>query len=830
MKKFLLLLNMLAIFSIVNSQTLMSPSEYLGYNIGDRFTPHYKINEYCNYLSQQKQSSCLLFKYGSTSEHRNLILLYISSNANINNIERIRRNNLRLAGVLKDDTAANKDVPAIVWLSFNVHGNEPASSEAAMMLIYHLLKGDNPKITDWLQHTVVVIDPCLNPDGRDRYVNWYNSVSNKNGNINQQTREHQEPWPGGRTNHYNFDLNRDWAWQTQTESVSRLKIYNNWLPQIHVDYHEQGYNSPYYFAPAAEPFHEAVTAWQRSFQNVIGKNHTKYFDANNWLYFTKERFDLFYPSYGDTYPIFNGSVGMTYEQGGIGAGLKVKTESGDTLSLWDRIYHHYTTALSTIEMSAMHHGEIVQQFQQYYDDNIKGKNAVYKTYLLTSNSLEKLLPIMDLLNKNCIKFGSATKTTPLKGHHYFTDKDEEVLLGKFTLAISSEQSKGSLIRVLFEQQSILKDSNTYDITAWSIPYMYGVDCYAIKTGNVRIKPFVNDKISAVKSNYGYLIPYNSFTSARMLAALLSKHIKVRFASKPFNCNGINYAEGTLIVLRSGNKEEELVTELNELAVKFNIQSVEVNSGFVEKGSDFGSSDVRFIKEPKIALFTGDNVSASAAGEIWNMFEEHLNYPIDLLNVSDFNKLDLKQYNTIIMPDGTYKTISDKSSMERLKDFVKYGGKLIVIENAISVFNNEWGIKLREEKNEDKAEVTIKKYVDRDKDVLPYSIPGAIFKLQIDKSHPMFFGYDTPYYYSLKQNSNVFDLLKEGWNVATLNNESYISGFCGNRIKNKMKEGLLIGNIESGDGQVIFMADDPVFRMFWENGKLLLFNSVFLVGQ
>ena len=835
MKKLLLCLPFLLTLSITYTQTLLSPSQYLGYNLGERFTPHHKIVEYCNYLSQRKTQACKLFNYGSTNEHRDLVLMYVSSEKNMEKLESVRRNNLRLAGVLKDDTLAIKDAPAIVWLSFNVHGNEPASSEAAMMLLYHLLKGDDTSITKWLQQTVVVIDPCLNPDGRDRYVNWYNSISNNSlsnkggGNINAQVREHMEPWPGGRSNHYNFDLNRDWAWQTQTESTKRLAIYNEWLPQIHVDYHEQGFNSPYYFAPAAEPFHEAITPWQRNFQTVIGKNHTKYFDASNWLYFTRERFDLFYPSYGDTYPTFNGSIGMTYEQGGIGAGLKIKTESGDTLILWNRILHHYTTAISTIEISALHRAEIVDHYQQYFADNISGKNASNKTYLLTANNIEKLLPVMDLLNKNGIQFGTTTKISSLKGHRYFTNK-EEVKLSKFTLAISALQSKGSLIKVLFEQQSILKDSNTYDITAWSIPYMFGVECYSIKNGIVNLQPFVLDKIKEVKINYGYLIPYNSFASAKMLAALLNLHIKVRFASKPFNCNGISYSEGTLIILKSGNNEAELVKQLNELAARFKIQPVEVSSGFVEKGSDFGSNDVRFIKEPKIALFTGENVAATAAGEIWNLFEEHLDYPIDLLNVADFNKVDIKQYNTIIMPDGSYRNMSDKGSIDRMKDYVKYGGKLVIIENAISLFKDtDWGIKLKEDKAEDKGDVTVKKYADRDKDALPYAIPGAIFKLQIDKTHPLWFGYEAPYY-SLKQNANVYELLKDGWNVGTLSSDSYITGFCGTKIKCKFKDGLLVGNIESGEGQVVFLADDPVFRMFWENGKLLLFNAAFLVGQ
>ncbi len=830
MKKLLLCLTVMLFLSIAQSQTILPPSVYFHYITEDRFTPHHKLVDYCNYLFQQKPDKCSLYKYGETNEHRELLLMYISSEKNMEKLESIRRNNLRLAGIIKDDTAANKDAPAIVWLSFNVHGNEPASSEAAMDLLYHLLKGDDTSVNKWLQQTVVIIDPCLNPDGRDRYVNWFNSVSNKGGNLNHQTREHTEPWPGGRTNHYNFDLNRDWAWQTQKESIYRMAIYNKWLPQIHVDYHEQGYNSPYYFAPAAEPFHEAITPWQRNFQTVIGKNHSKYFDNNNWLYFTKERFDLFYPSYGDTYPTFNGSIGMTYEQGGIGGGLFVKTESGDTLSLTNRKNHHYTTARSTIEITALHRAEIINHFQEYFADNVAGKNATYKTYILTANSLEKLLPVMDLLKKNGIQYGTIATTNPLKGLHYFTNKEEEIQLNKYTLAIAAAQPKGTLIKVLFEQQSLLKDSNTYDITAWSIPYMYGIDCYAVKSGIVNIKPFVADKIQDIKNSYGYLIPYNSFTSGKMLAALINLHIKVRYATKPFNCNGVSYPEGTLIILKSGHDENELISQLNYLANKFNIQPVEVKSGFVEKGSDFGSNDVRYIKEPKVALFTGENVSVNAAGEIWNLFEEQLDYPIDLLNVVDFNKLDIKQYNTIIMPDGSYKNISDKNSIDRLKDFVKYGGKLILIENAVSLFKDaDWGIKLKEDKTDDKAETTVKRYADRDKDALPYSIPGAIFKLNADKTHPLWFGYDTEYY-TLKQNANIYELLKDGWNAGSLSSDSYVTGFCGTKIKSRFKEGLLIGNIETGDGQVIFMADDPVFRMFWENGKLLLFNAVFLVGQ
>ena len=253
---------------------------------------------------------------------------------------------------MQNDKPADINSPAIVWLSYNIHGNEPASTEAAMKVLYALVDPSNAETKQWLQNVVVVIDPCQNPDGRDRYVNWYNNAVGKNFNADPQSREHDEPWPYGRTNHYNFDMNRDWAWQTQKEMQQKLKLYNDWLPQVHVDLHEQEYDAPYYFAPAAQPYHEVITQWQRDFQVQIGKNNAKYFDANGWLYYTKQIYDLFYPSYGDTYPTYSGAIGMTYEQGGIDAGLGIKTSTGDTLTLTDRIAHHYTASMSTIEVSA----------------------------------------------------------------------------------------------------------------------------------------------------------------------------------------------------------------------------------------------------------------------------------------------------------------------------------------------------------------------------------------------------------------------------------------------------------------------------------------------
>ena len=426
---------------IVSKAQLKSPEEFLGYKIGSRYTPHWKIVNYFNHVAANATTQVKLQQYGETNEGRPLLLAFVSSAENMQRLESIRMNNLRLANLAKDKMAAiEENAPAIVWLSYNVHGNETSSSEAAMLTLYALVDPSNTKTKEWLKNTVVIIDPCINPDGRDRYVNWFNSIAGKKYNPQLMAREHQEPWPGGRTNHYNFDLNRDWAWQTQVESQQRIKMYDQWMPQVHVDYHEQGINNPYYFAPAAQPYHDVITPWQRDFQVTIGKNNAKYFDANGWLFFTKEEFDLFYPSYGDTYPVYNGAIGMTYEQaGGPAGGLGVLNNEGDTLTLYDRATHHFTTSLSTIEISSLNASKLITEFRKFFNDAVANGSGEYKTYVIKYDAKddERINSLLELLDRNGIQYSSGSGTA--KGFNYNSGKEENFSMGAGDIVIGTYQ-------------------------------------------------------------------------------------------------------------------------------------------------------------------------------------------------------------------------------------------------------------------------------------------------------------------------------------------------------------------------------------------------------
>lgn len=817
---------------LISVAQIPSPKDFLGYEPGEHFTPHYKIVQYFKEVAKSSTYNVRLEQYGLTNGGRPLLLAFISAPENISNLENIRLNNLRLAG-LEKGSAELSNPKAIVWLSYNVHGNEPSSSEAAMLTLYQLITDASSK--NWLNNTIVVIDPCLNPDGRDRYVSWFNSVVGQTPNPDPQSREHSEPWPGGRTNYYNFDLNRDWAWQTQVETQQRIKQYNKWMPQVHCDYHEQGYNEPYYFAPAAEPFHEVITPWQREFQTIIGKNHAKYFDAKGWLYFTKERFDLFYPSYGDTWPIYNGSIGMTYEQGGHSrAGLAVINENGDTLTLKDRIQHHVATAMSTIEVSSKNAEKLIENFKMFFDNTIQKGAGDYKTYIIKKDDNDyEIKNIMHLLDNNGIAYGTASGNI-LKGYNYSTGNEEKFEIQKGDLIISSFQPKGIMVKVLFEPKSKLSDSVTYDITAWSIPYIFGIKAYASRD-KIEIQPiiFTDSILSKPNNTYGFVSKWNSFQNAKFLSELIQKGVKVRVAQKPFTINGKNYERGSLIIIKASNQKiENFEQTVFNISKNNNIYIDAVNTGFADKGVDFGSADVKMLRAPRIACLTGEGVNSLAAGEIWFYFEKELCYPVSMINLNDVNRLDLRSFDILIAPDGYYKNLFYREGA--LKNWVQQGGKLIVLENAANqLAEADWGIKIKkndDEKDKEKDEyVELKKYANAERESIKESNPGSIFKVELDNTHPLAFGYPN-YYYTLKHDNNIYEFMKEGWNVGVIKKDNQIAGFAGVKAKEKLKDGTLIGHMDVGSGAVIFFADNPLFRDFWQNGKLLFANAIFMVSQ
>jgi hypothetical protein len=833
--------------TVAPTGTVDSPAKFLDYSVGDRFTPHHRVLAYAEQMARQLPNRVKLIPYGTTYEGRQLMVVALGSEANMARLEEIRTNNLKRIGLL-DGTPTATPQPPIAWLSYNVHGNEAVSSEAFMDVLYRLLNPSDAVSQKVMNTTVVILDPGLNPDGHDRYVNWYNQMLGRTPNPNPSAREHNEPWPGGRYTHYLFDPNRDWAWQTQEVTQQRMALYQQWMPQLHGDFHEMGVESPYYFAPSAKPYHEDITPYQRQFQQTIGQYCSRYFDKNGWLYYTRERFDLFYPSYGDTYPTYNGAIGMTYEQGGSGrAGLAIEKADGDTLTLRQRIDHHVTSSIATLEAVADRPTEIVKEFGQFFDKSRNTPIGQYKSYVIKSNGdAGRLKALQQLLERNKISYGYAGKAQTVAGGFNYTSQktDKNVSVAADDIVISAYQPKSTLLKILFEQNSALEDSATYDITAWSLPYAFGLQTYGLPT---RLTPSNTAPASATALTtpatkpYAYLVRWQSLPAVQMLAGLLKQKIKVRAAEKPFDVENKTYLSGTLIVTRSGN--ERLGDRFDALvraeANRTGAELTPVQTGFVTKGSDFGSDFVTGLKAPRVAVVIGEGTPPPSAGEVWHFFDQELNYPVSLLDGNSLGNVEWNKLDVLILPTNyNYGRFLTDKNLSALKEWIRAGGKLIAMERAASFLAGKDGFDLKEKEDKSKeknskekgsAIDSLKLYADRERTAISDETPGSIYRVDIDTSHPLGFGLIGGYY-SLVQNAYNFDFLKDGWNVGYLRANNYVAGFSGRNAKEKLKNTLLMGVQNYGRGSVVYLADDPLFRGFWYNGKLLFGNAVFMVGN
>ncbi len=831
-------------FATQAQQKLLTPEEFLGYDLGDRFTPHYRVMDYFKHVADVMPNIDLK-KYGETYEHRPLVYAIITSAENFNNLEKLRINNLKRTGLVEGTAEGEKK--AIVWLSYNVHGNEASSLEASMLTLFDLANASNTKTQEWLKNTVVIIDPCINPDGRDRYANFYNQNLNAPANSDGDANEHHEPWPGGRANHYLFDLNRDWAWNTQIETQQRLKIYNQWMPHVHVDFHEQSYNSPYYFAPAAEPYHEVISPWQREFQTTIGKNNAKYFDEQGWLYFTKEFFDLYYPSYGDTYPIYSGAIGMTYEQGGGGyGGLSITTKEDDQLTLKDRLTHHYTSGLSTVEITSKHATRVVDEFEKYFHENLNNPASPYKTYIVKAdNNADKIKQLTEWMDLHAITYGRSSTGKTLRGFDYQTQTTTNLNLTTDDLVINVYQPKSRFITTVFEPQSKLADSVTYDITAWNLMYAYNLKAYAVRERINVAKPFQpqSTENTVVPNNpYAYIYKYESIKDVAFLATLMKEGIKVRSAEKPFIVNGQSFEPGSLIITRRNNEGiADFDSRVKTLATQMQRKTFTSSTGFAEKGKDVGAEGVRYLKAPKIAVIFGPQTSSLSTGEIWHFFEQQIHYPVTQIGTDYFRSIALSKYDVLIVPEGSYKILDD-DLLERISSWVNNGGKLIIIATALNSFSEKKGYSLKPyvtedekreaEKNEklSKEKELLTRYEDAERKQISDVISGAIYKITLDTSHPLAFGVGNTYY-SLKTNELRFAYLEKGWNVGVIKGKAKpVQGFAGRHINSKMDNSLIFGVEEKGQGNIVYLVDNPLFRSFWESGKMIFSNAVFMVGE
>ncbi len=843
---------------------LRSPADFLGYGLGDRFTRHEQVLAYAEHVAAHSDRVDME-PYGKSYEGRDLVLVYVSTPDNLARREAIREANLRRAGLAPDGMtllggaarvesassgAGEQRGVAIVWLSYNVHGNESVSSEASMQTLYDLARTTHPESGSWLENTLVIMDPMINPDGRDRYVNWYNRTVGMQADATPGAIEHNEPWPGGRTNHYYFDLNRDWSWMTQTETRQRMARYRRWLPQIHVDFHEQGVDSPYYFAPAAEPYHPVITDWQRAFQQTIGRNHASYFDANGWLYFTRQVFDLYYPGYGDTFPIYNGAIGMTYEQGGSGrAGLAIETAEGDTLRLSNRIAGHYTTGMSTVEVASKHARELIEQFSAFFDGTSpsaasrREQGDPARAWLIRGEeNLEAQRALMRHLDGLGIRYGRPARAgARMEAVAWRTGATTRVTPHEDDIIVPSAQPRSVLARVLFERTSPLPDSLTYDITAWALPYAYDLDAFSLlEDPAIELTPSGASSMTpreamAPGGTYAWFFEGDD---PAFLAALLKQGIRVRYNTEPITQGGDVFPRGTLIVTRRGNEQfgDGLGVLLSKIGAAHGETAAFSPTGMVDAGPDLGSGDVRHIAAPRIVMPHGSPASSASVGQLWHYFDEVIGYPITRMEPEDLARADLSDWDVVVLPSGNWSSVWNEERLGALSDWVRSGGRLVVFGSAASWLAGKEGFALKDIEKADvpadsvrAEEARTKRYAERERDGLTTDNPGAIFEVAVDGTHPLGYGFGASSWMLSRRGAGHAVMLDgSAWNVGVLGRR--VSGHTGYEAEDRIDGTLSFGAESMGRGSVVYFMDDPLYRAFWYSGRRLVANAVFLVGQ
>lgn len=829
------------------------PEAILGYPIGSQFTPHRMVMQVADAIAGASDRVRWI-QYGETYAGRPLVLLIVSSPQNLARLAAIQADTARLADPRLVESDQQRDrlldrLPTTVWLSFNVHGNESSGTEASMAVLHHLAAAEGEAIEALLEQTVVVIDPCLNPDGRDRYVNWFRSVVGREPNPDPQAQEHREPWPGGRVNHYLFDLNRDWAFLTQQETRHRLLQYRRFLPQVHVDLHEMGHESSYFFFPAAKPINDNYPSSVVRFGELFGKGNAAAFDRFGWAYYTGESFDLFYPGYGDSWPSFNGAIGMTYEQAGHGrAGLVVRRRDGTLLTLRDRVARHFTAALATVDTSLAQRRALLERFEQFHTRAMwEGENGPVKEFILVPDADPRRADeLVGLLLRQGIEVHRAEEPFEVDRCHAFMGSAlaERRRFPDGVYVISLAQPRKHLAKTLLEPHASVKDDRFYDLSAWSLPLAFGVEAYWSESAGSRVLrpvdtlPEVRGEVSGAEPRAGYLVAWDSLFAPRFLERMHRQGVRVRAAQRRFTHSDREFAPGALFVSTARNSEQvhrQVLTAAQETGVSV----MSVDTSLTEEGPDLGSDSLRPLGKVSLALVTGRGTSTGSVGAMRYLFEQVVEMPYTALQLDDLGSVDLSRYNVLVLPSGSgYGRALGESGASRLNGWVERGGTLIAIGSAafqlaaMKELLKEFKTgpsddkKEKDEEEEDKPWRTMRELSELRR---KQNLPGTMFQVRLDPDHRLSFGAPAQLAV-LMSSTRAFQLEGPGTRLGVFEEGSYLSGFASDESIQKLDGQAYLAEVRRGQGRIILFAGDPNFRGLMRGQTGLFLNAVFLFAE
>jgi len=832
--------------------------QIVGHRFAEDVSSHSEIERYLTALDAATPFRTRLRKYGESYEGRAMWYLAISSAGNIERLEEIRSENLRLADPRKIDSAEAQEIsarlPAIVWLGYTVHGNESSGSDAALLTAYHLLADRRAATQELLENVVVIIDPLQNPDGRDRFVSVYRETRGVFPQSDPVATEHTERWPGGRANHYLFDLNRDWFLQAQVESRARVTSFLHWRPHVFVDAHEMGRNGTYFFAPPAEPVSELFLPRQREWFDRIGRRHAERFDELGFSYTTREMFDAFYPGYGDSWPTLQGAIGILWEQAGA-RGLVVDRDDGLVLTYRDAVRHHYASGIATITAAAGSRKALVSDFHEVFKDTIRlGREGEVRDYFLLEGERPlRALSLARLLVRNGIEVRRVTEDVAVKGRRSVDGSVGERSAPAGSYHVPVAQPAGRLVRALLDRHVDMGDEfrarqleraarrvpdEIYDITAWSLPLLHGVDCVASQvSAEVRSllldvdgeDPSRRSGIVGGPARVAYLVSAEGSTAPRALALWLREGLRVHVADQPLKTGGVRFPRGTLIVKVRDNPAT-LHDTVQRTTKALGLQAHARDSGYVDEGAHFGGPHVRWVKPPRVALVS-DRPTRPSVGHTWYLLDRVLEYPVTRVSARNLGRLDLTRYDVLILPHGSYRSSSgfDESLAVKLRDWTSRGGTLVLVKGAASwAAGEEVGLLATRIVKQVVAKVDDGAKDEKVEEESPASVPGAILRASVYDDHWVSFGVDPRLDVAFSGNVVFAPVLPtRGRQIVTFvgREELLTSGFCWPGTLDLLAGKPYLIYQSLGRGHVVGFADDPNFRAASPTLQRLFFNAV-----
>lgn len=829
-------------------EDIPTPMEFLGYDIGERHVTHDEILYYLRELAE-RSDRVVLEQYARTHEGRPLIMLIITSPENHGSLERIRQTHLLLS-----DPAQSKDLdldrmPAVVNLGYSVHGNEASGANAAVLMSYYLAARTGADFEASLDEMVILLDPALNPDGIQRFAGWVNQHRSLNSSVTaSEAREFNEVWPGGRTNHYWFDLNRDWMPVQQPSSRGRVRMFQRWLPNVLTDFHEMGTNSTYFFQPGVPERTNPLTPQRnQDLTMAIAEYHADALDAMGELYYSRETFDDFYYGKGSTYPDIFGSVGILFEQASSRGSAQESIHG--VLTFRETIENQVATSLSSLMATRDLRTELHDHMRTFYEDAmLEASRSSRKAWVVGDNGdPARLAHFTDILLHHDVEVYELAQSISV-GQAQF-ERGQAVI-------IPTEQTRYRFLEALFERRTEFADSVFYDVSAWTL-----TDAFHLPVGEVYASSYNNGlrgdayalgedfqipeegALTGGRSQIAYLMEWADYYAPRALYRLQKHGFRTKVATKSFTIAtpvGVKtYPQGTILIPAGDamTDKDRLYTIVQEMVREDGVQVMSLNRGLSVSGTDLGSPSFVPVSMPRIAMIVGEGVRSYDAGEVWHLFDQRFHMPVTMIDKNELSRTSLQNYNVMIVVEGRYSDLGSAQA-EEIRNWVAGGGTLITLRGAVQWAAAQNWLNLTYVKDADgDAEDRDRSDSDEGSAQRPYDqfsndrardfIGGSIFQGHLDRTHPIAYGYQTESL-AIFRNTGIFLEPTQNPYATPLRyaDEPLLGGYVSEENLERLRRSASVTVHRLGGGRIISYLDNPVFRAFWFGTNRLLVNGVF----